>query len=64
MKNTINHDKSKHKTIHHLRFSGSSIDGAASKVVRYQKYAVSDDFEHSSTTLPLSVGHVDQGNGY
>lgn len=38
---------------------------AASKVCRYQKYSVSDDFAHSSTAVPLSVnGHEAHGKGY
>lgn len=63
IKKTIIHESSKHKTIHHLRPPGSSIDGAASNVVLYQKYAVSEDFSHSSTIVPLILGHVDQGSG-
>jgi hypothetical protein len=40
-----------------------SISGAASSVVRYQKYAVSDDFSHSATIVPFIFGQYDQGNG-
>jgi hypothetical protein len=40
-----------------------SISGAASSVVRYQKYAVSDDFAHSATTVPFTSGQYAQGNG-
>lgn len=60
MKNTIVHDNSKHKTIHHLRPPGSSIDGAASNVVRYQKYVVAD--LHSSASVPFNGGHDSHGN--
>lgn len=65
MKNTIIHDNNKHSTIHHFGLPGSSIEGDASKVVRYQKYAVSEDLAHSATSVPfLSRGHDDHGNGY
>lgn len=38
--------------------------GAASSVVLYQKYAVSEDFAHSSTAVPLISGHADHGKGF
>lgn len=64
MKNTIVHDNSRQRTIHHFKPPGSSIDGAASKVVRYQKYAVSEERAHSSTICVSLPGHDAQGKGY
>lgn len=67
IKKTIIQANIKHKTIHHFIPPLSSIDGAASNVVRYQKYAVSDERAHSgSIFVPLSVdivGHSAHGNG-
>lgn len=64
MKNTTIQDSNKHNTIHHLRPPESSMEGEASKVVRYQKYAVSEDNSHSLTAVPLAFkGHCAQGNG-
>lgn len=54
---------SRQRTIHHLRLCPSSIDGAASNVVLYQKYAVSELFTHSSTGLLSTSGHFAHGNG-
>lgn len=53
IKNTTVHDSNKHSTIHHLKPPLSSIFGAASNVVRYQKYAVSDERSHSTTIDPF-----------
>lgn len=63
MKKTITQANSSKMTIHHFRPPLLSISGAASSVVRYQKYAVSDDFAHSATTVPFIFGQYDQGNG-
>lgn len=62
MKKTTVHDRRRQSTIHHLGIPGSSILADASKVVRYQKYAVSEDFAHSSTTVPFMTGHDCQGS--
>lgn len=62
MKNTTIQLSKRQSTIHHFRPSPSSIDGAASKVVLYQKYAVSELFTHSSMGLPSSSGHVAHGS--
>lgn len=61
MKNTTNHEMNKHRTIHHFNPPGSSIDGAISKVVRYQKYVVADLHSGKGVEL-LNVGHVAHGN--
>lgn len=61
MKKTMVHDKSRHKTIHHLRPPGSSMDGAESNVVRYQKYVVAD-LHSGSTIVSLNMGHLAHGN--
>lgn len=63
MKKTTVHDSIKHSTIHHLKPPSSSILGAASKVVLYQKYAVSEDFSHSATVTLSTLGHSAQGRG-
>lgn len=43
---------------------GSSIDGAASSVVLYQKYSVAEDFTHSGTLVLFISGQDDHGSGY
>jgi hypothetical protein len=64
MKKTVVQAKNSNMTIHHLRPPLLSISGAASSVVRYQKYAVSDDFSHSAAIVPFISGQYDQGNGF
>lgn len=61
MKNTIVQDNSRQITIHHFRPPGSSMDGAASNVVRYQKYVVAD-WHSGSTIVSLNIGQVAQGS--
>lgn len=64
MKNTISHATIRQMTIHHLNPPLSSMLGAASNVSRYQKYDVSDDFEHSSNAVPLGyTGQCAHGKG-
>lgn len=63
MKKTTIQLSRRHSTIHHLRLSPSSIDGAASKVVLYQKYAVSELRTHSSIGFPSNSGHSAHGSG-
>ncbi|KYN38658.1 hypothetical protein ALC56_06964 [Trachymyrmex septentrionalis] len=62
MKNTTIQLSKRQSTIHHLRPWPSSMDGAASKVVLYQKYAVSELLTHSSTGFPSNTGHFAHGN--
>lgn len=40
------------------------MDGEASNVVLYQKYAVAEDLSHSGTTVPFTNGHFSHGSGY
>ncbi|EZA53056.1 hypothetical protein X777_07234 [Ooceraea biroi] len=62
MKNTTSQLSKRQSMIHHFKPSPSSIDGAASKVVLYQKYAVSELLSHSSNGFPFSfTGHVAHG---
>ncbi|KYM77353.1 hypothetical protein ALC53_12334 [Atta colombica] len=63
MKNTTIQLSKRQSTIHHLRPWPSSMDGAASKVVLYQKYAVSELLTHSSTGFPSNTGHFAHGKG-
>jgi len=64
MKNTIIQLIKRQSTIHHLRPWPSSMDGAASKVVLYQKYAVSELLTHSSTGFPSTSGHFAHGSDF
>lgn len=64
MKNTTVQASRRHNTIHHFSPPVSSIEGDTSKVVLYQKYAVSLLSSHSGTFVPFgSSGHVAHGNG-
>jgi len=64
MKNTTIQLIKRQSTIHHLRPWPSSMDGAASKVVLYQKYAVSELLTHSSTGFPSTSGHFAHGSDF
>lgn len=64
MKNTIIQLSKRQRTIHHLRPWPSSMDGAASNVVLYQKYAVSELLAHSSTGFPFNSGHFAHGSDF
>lgn len=64
MKNTTIQLSKRQRTIHHLRPWPSSIDGEASKVVLYQKYAVSELMAHSSIGFPSDSGQFAQGSDF
>lgn len=63
MQKTTSQLISKHITIHHFNPWPSSIVGDASRVTRYQKYAVSELFAHSSTGFPFTSGQEAHNKG-